>query len=694
MERMRALLLALLPIVLVLAACEKADRRPPDPDPTRAATNTATKTAGTGETPDADPAGGVEPGPEAEPEKPASAAGPEPEEEASRDGELIARRRYEQLVNGQRAGVIDVTWRWDTWNGERVVKDTTRFVTRTARMMGQVRDVFESKTTSELWRRPTGELLELKSVTRHAGGARVDRNHTKWTGSGYRVELRTGANREVIEVSSDRMAVVDAEAALSERIRAGEATPGATFTYPALLTGRKQVADVTLEVVGPDEEGPGLKVVESFENNRTLWWFADDGSVARNRSRNRVIRRAEVTAADLPTRPAAFRVTLPSNVNLPRLFTGERMVVDIEIDTDETTQPPHIPESAFTRELERSDDSVEVELLAHDDPEATATLPVPAEGLEEYLKAERTMEVDHPRIQAVVKRVLDGETDARRAATKLADWVFQTLTKRSPPLGEPTALQILDDPIGDCSEHNLLFVTLCRAAGIPARRCSGYVCIGDWGSHAWCEIYLGRWIGADATTNEIGTRARYILLARPDEPEVRPGRITAERTRLLIRRAEYVDGAVDVGAEDAEPAVRTGIRPVDPLPEGWSVSYTPYGCRLQRPGLRVTALIRPDQGYRDLERLAGRGSARLTTFGGLPCALRGVGGTMSLVVPLGREHLVVYAAGASGEETLEELSALLAPTLKRSHGTRPSPAPARTPGGTGERALPGAKPGR
>jgi len=158
---MRALLLALLPIVLVLAACEKADRRPPDPDPTRAATNTATKTAGTGETPDADPAGGVEPGPEAEPEKPASAAGPEPEEEASRDGELIARRRYEQLVNGQRAGVIDVTWRWDTWNGERVVKDTTRFVTRTARMMGQVRDVFESKTTSELWRRPTGELVRL-----------------------------------------------------------------------------------------------------------------------------------------------------------------------------------------------------------------------------------------------------------------------------------------------------------------------------------------------------------------------------------------------------------------------------------------------------------------------------------------------------------------------------------------------------
>ena len=37
----------------------------------------------------------------------------------------------------------------------------------------------------------------------------------------------------------------------------------------------------------------------------------------------------------------------------------------------------------------------------------------------------------------------------------------------SPSMAEPTAVQILKNPAGDCSEHCLLFTTLCRAAGIP-----------------------------------------------------------------------------------------------------------------------------------------------------------------------------------------------------------------------------------
>ena len=69
---------------------------------------------------------------------------------------------------------------------------------------------------------------------------------------------------------------------------------------------------------------------------------------------------------------------------------------------------------------------------------------------------------------------------------------------------------------GDCTEHAALLVALCRAAGLPARNVSGmeYLvskrdgpCIGF---HAWAEVYVGKWIGVDATIPEVGTSARYL----------------------------------------------------------------------------------------------------------------------------------------------------------------------------------------
>ncbi len=671
----------LLGLITVLG-CEKAQA----PGPGDA---TAEKGAEVRSLPPPDTATGLADQPET---PPAHVEREKPTGQEHTDGELIAVRRYEQLTNERRAGVYEVRWEWATWNGERVVKDTTTFHSRTARMMGSVKTVFESETTSVLWRRETGELLEMRSETRLARGARTDKSHTKWTGKGYRVETWTGTNHKVLFAPSKRMAIVDAESALAARIRSGEAKAGTTWTYPALHASREKVQDVKLEVIGQDEEGPGLKVVETFENNKGLWWFANDGSVVRQRAGISVIRRADVTAADLPHRPAAFQITLSSNVRLPRLFTGRRMVVEIEVETDETTQPPRIPENSFTRVLKKSDGTITVELLAHDDDNATTTLPIASEGFEEFLKPERTMEVDDPRIQRLARRIVGDEKDAREAARKLADWVFRSLGWESPPLGEPTALQILDNPTGDCSEHNLMFVTLCRAAGIPARRCSGYVCIGMWGSHAWCEIYVGKWIGADATTNEIGTRARYIMLGRPDEPHVKAGRITAERTRLRILRAEYEDGAIDIGRK-YDPATMTGIRLIDPLPKGWSANYGAGGCVLSRTDLRVTLRVQPDQGRRDVTLLAGRGG-KVGSFGGVPCAMRRRNRSASIVVPLGREYLVVYMSGAINDATLKQIAGILAPTLDRSDARRRSAPAIGSPRGGERRPLPDSKPGR
>lgn len=588
-------------------------------------------------------------------------------------GQLLALRRYEELVNGQRAGVYEVRWTRVEHEGRLLVQDTTRHHRRTERRMGPVRDVFETDTVSVLLRTDAGELLRMETTVRQGSDEqrREDRELVEWTGDGYDVATWTGGNHESYTIEAESPTYVDPETFLGPKIRAGEAKPGAKWSYPSLATGElRKVVQLELEVIGPDEEGPGLKVAQRFRGDTTLWWFDDEGTVVRVRAGNSVTRRADqVGVDDLPPRPASWRVTLPSNVTLPRIFTTQRMVVDVTVETDETTRPPRIPPNPFTRVLEEKDARVRLELLAHDDPEATTTLPIDPAGFERFLKATRLMEADDPKVRAVARRIVGDEKDARKAAAKLADWVFRNIGWHSPPMAEPTARQILENPTGDCSEHNLMFVALCRAAGIPARRCSGWVCIGeDWGGHAWCEIWVGKWIGADATTNEIGTRARYIMLSRPDEPEVAPGSIMAERTEIEIVRAEYADGVVDLeNSDEPDPALLSGIRTGD-APDGWEVAAQDRYTLVVGSSFRAFLFLQADQGYRAIDillrtRLPG---GRATRFGGRPAVKRAFRDRATWIIPLGREILCVNATSSDGTSIPEaELAKLLKPTLER-----------------------------
>jgi hypothetical protein len=55
---------------------------------------------------------------------------------------------------------------------------------------------------------------------------------------------------------------------------------------------------------------------------------------------------------------------------------------------------------------------------------------------------------------------------------------------------------------GDCGVQGLTFVTLCRAAGVPARWQSGWQTKpNDWNMHDWSEFYVEPWgwLPADAS---------------------------------------------------------------------------------------------------------------------------------------------------------------------------------------------------
>jgi transglutaminase-like putative cysteine protease len=143
--------------------------------------------------------------------------------------------------------------------------------------------------------------------------------------------------------------------------------------------------------------------------------------------------------------------------------------------------------------------------------------------VERYLKPTDMAQSDNPSITAEAKRIVGSETNAMLAAKLIIGAVFESLDKQAGVRGSATALEVLQNGAGDCTEHAVLVVALMRAAGIPARTVDGIVIAADGGGngiagyHAWAEIWLGQWIGVDATVDETGTSARYLEFGI-DEP--------------------------------------------------------------------------------------------------------------------------------------------------------------------------------
>jgi transglutaminase-like putative cysteine protease len=187
--------------------------------------------------------------------------------------------------------------------------------------------------------------------------------------------------------------------------------------------------------------------------------------------------------------------------------TPQRTIYFEQIVDDKGTPPKFVVEYEFTAYAYVP--TLDLELVKPYDEES-----------DEYIEftAERAPHIVFtPEVKKLVKEIVGDETNPLKKAQLIFTWVSNNLPWVSemeystiPSLSKKG----LAARCGDCGVQNTTFVTLCRAAGVPARWQSGFgTKPGEEGMHDWAEIYVEPWgwLPADAS---YGTR-------KSDDPAVR-----------------------------------------------------------------------------------------------------------------------------------------------------------------------------
>jgi hypothetical protein len=148
-------------------------------------------------------------------------------------------------------------------------------------------------------------------------------------------------------------------------------------------------------------------------------------------------------------------------------------------------------------------------------PVAGAGLKISSE-IASFLKPSPLIQSNHPQIKKQLEYIIQPTDTEEQKARKIIDWVYRNIEKK-PTLSVPNALEVLHNKSGDCNEHSVLTVALLRAAGIPAQLEAGLVYLrGRFYYHAWCVLFLDKWITADSVFNQFPADVTHLRFIRGD----------------------------------------------------------------------------------------------------------------------------------------------------------------------------------
>jgi hypothetical protein len=229
----------------------------------------------------------------------------------------------------------------------------------------------------------------------------------------------------------------------------------------------------------------------------------------------------------------------------------ERLVVKLAAPA-----PLLLPTSHRQRVIETLEQGVVVEVVA--DSLSPAKNPLTAAEKAKYLSPTIFIQSEHPTIVALAERIRSKRTEPLEIADAIKFWISMHIDRTS-TADSSSALTVLQNKRGDCTEHTILAVALARALGIPAREVSGLVYASDdeqaFGWHAWAELHDGRrWISVDPMFHQLLVDATHIKLSDGNKDQLGPlmGRLRIEVEEFELRDANEAFGLDDLFLEMVE----------------------------------------------------------------------------------------------------------------------------------------------
>jgi transglutaminase-like putative cysteine protease/Flp pilus assembly protein TadD len=200
----------------------------------------------------------------------------------------------------------------------------------------------------------------------------------------------------------------------------------------------------------------------------------------------------EFDVANALLRPNGLNIAEPTRTDSLRLrLTARQPGVIARVRDDVSKFPWQKIESV-------NDSSLVFSVASRRIPEKqTVQLPVTSSELAPYLRSSYGIDTTAPQVVKLAKEIAGKERDGRIVAHKLGEWTYTNLKWKRV---ESSNVETLASREADCLEHSELYVALARSLGLPARVVTGAAFSGgSFGSHAWVEIYLGRWVEVDPT---------------------------------------------------------------------------------------------------------------------------------------------------------------------------------------------------
>jgi len=147
-------------------------------------------------------------------------------------------------------------------------------------------------------------------------------------------------------------------------------------------------------------------------------------------------------------------------------------------------------------------------------PEDVGTLKdVPRDIREKYLSDGSKYEISDPFIVESVEKAVGDEQNAYWVTRKIFDYILERMHYELAG-GWNIAPTVLQRGSGSCSEYSFVFISMSRAAGLPARYAGSVAIRGDDAStddvfHRWVEVYLPNigWVPVDPSRGDRDTPA-------------------------------------------------------------------------------------------------------------------------------------------------------------------------------------------